>query len=101
MSERERLLGEMAEAIQAVFNGPVVPAYKEIAEASLRVLEAPRGRNVDYSRICTCGQNGYTPGSINSNHDHYLGCPQYDKFGKIERACEHGVPFDQECEEGC
>ena len=84
MTERGRIVQEMAESILLDYvllfgkqPDEEMKAFGLIAATNaLAVIEAPNSaKDADYSRICTCGNNGYNP--PNMNHPHEEGCPQY------------------------
>lgn len=89
MTERERIVQEMAEEILLTYvldgaTESLVPNEWEkkvslaAADAALRVIERKADpKQADYSGICNCGESGYGENSPHSNHPHRKGCPQY------------------------
>lgn len=76
-SERERILTAMVEALK-LREPKRFGDERHMAEICLGVLENPASDAKPQYVICTCGQNGYKPGSVHSNHDHLEGCPHYE-----------------------
>ncbi len=81
MTERERIIERVADSIAKESKGRRNPLLRidalALAEVALRELEAPASKTETYSRICSCGQNGFPENSPYSNHPHETGCPQY------------------------
>ena len=67
MTERERILKEMATAIGRALNPDeaddydwdATPEYLEAADAALSVVEAPVKTTEQVIKPCNCGHNGY------------------------------------------
>jgi hypothetical protein len=89
MTERERLLNEIAWAIAQrdpvtqpvndLGEYEVLGMHYSMADAALKVLEKPGSDSGWFSYvICTCGQNGYPENSPHANHPHLEGCPHYN-----------------------
>lgn len=85
MTERERLVEEMAWAIAQrdpvtqpvndLGECEVLGMHYNMADAALRVMEKSARNTEPYYVICTCGQNGYPTNSPYSNHAHTEDCP--------------------------
>jgi hypothetical protein len=83
MTERERIIEKMAMAMRVTESAMVLAHEKrtdwweQLADAALRVIEAPPDPADKPTRICNCGQNGFPENSPYSNHPHASDCPQY------------------------
>jgi hypothetical protein len=78
MTERERIVKEIADALKSIGYNDECPDVMDMADEALRVIERkPDPQKQDYSGSCTCGQSGYPEISPHSNHPHRKGCPQY------------------------
>jgi hypothetical protein len=78
VTPREQLLFDLTIAIRdRMATGRYI--CEDLAEAALRVIEAPAVAKNETYAICTCGQNGFPENSPYSNHDHAADCPQSSK----------------------